>query len=289
MPAAGRQLGEFTWIQVRRRAWSERHTATYRNGGYDAVWYEPRGRPVVTDVDFTATLPGLAALHLGGEIADDSLAPAVQVRKLVLESSAHNRLDLSDLSGSLVDLTSSWRPGMESIGSLARLRCVTIDNWKAPDLEILSGLTALEFVRLQMRRGHRLAVSGLPASPGPKKLWIEGGTLGGDLRGIPPLVESLVFDGCRGLDLGALRGFPRLRELRVENCQAVPSLAPLTEHPSLQRLTLWNTAVEDDDLSPLIRVPQLRSLGIDQRTSFSHGREDIVRERRGLDLPPLDF
>lgn len=289
MSELDQQLKELKWIQVRRRVWSERNTTAYTNGRYNAVWYEPHRQSIATDVDFTASLPGLAALHLGGEIVDDSLPDDVQVWKLVLESSARNRLHLVQLSGSLVDLTLSWRPGIESVGSLARLRQLTIDNWKAPDLAILSDLTVLSFVRLQMRRGHRLAVSGLPGSLELKKLWIEGGTFEGGLLGVPPSIESLVFNGCRNLDLSALQGLPRLQELRVENCQIVPTLESLADHPSLQQVTLWNTAVEDDDLSPLVRVPHLRCLGIDQRSSFSHTREDIVQERRQLKMSPLDF
>ena len=148
------------------------------------------------------------------------------------------------------------RPPLTDISPLARLREldeVTLYDCQVRDISPLAELTGL----------RHLTISGgpefLPCDLTPLK---ELQTLSlhttprCNMPKLPGKLSSLSVSEID--DLECLRGMESLVGLRLDNNPNLSDLAPLTDCPSLERLSLVDTAVSD--LSPLAGHPSLKEL-----------------------------
>ena len=92
-----------------------------------------------------------------------------------------------------------------------------------------------------------------------------------------PRLTDVEITGCRKLrDLGGLAAAPSLRDLELDNCPRLETLAPLAQIANLSLLGLvGSTAAADGRLAFLTQLPQLTGLGVERLKGFDMARAEL--------------
>ncbi len=97
-------------------------------------------------------------------------------------------------------------------------------------------------------------------------------------------LEKLVLERCTGLDnLGFTRALRGLRFLDISDVKDVASLEPLRDLRGLETLlAAGSTRILDGDLSPLIGLPRLATIGMRSRRDYTPPLRTVLLDR-GID------
>lgn len=90
-------------------------------------------------------------------------------------------------------------------------------------------------------------------------------------------LRSLTLERVKLDDYGRLGKLPRLESLGMINCGSVRSLDFLRSNSELRHIALHGTVVEDNDLSPLDRLPQAVTRYVQPRKGYNRRFVDSVQ------------
>lgn len=280
------EQGRWKALSTGRKRWTSDHTRLYIEHGYNSVDYAVYGELARgEDLSFLRDLPGLKGLSLDGDIRDDTVVfDLYQLEGLTNFLPIKKPLRLERLSR-LEDLSLRWRPGMESVAPLQRLTYIEGYRWAGESLESLGDKPELDFLRLEIKRKHRLSLKGVRGLTKLRKLWLAYGetTDWQEVASVPSLQE-IVVDGCKGIDLEAVCQLPNLRILRIINGGSLASLAPLRNVPTLEEFAS-DSDVVDGEMTPLLELPNLEYIAVSNKKHFSHTQEKIEAIRLAAGLP----
>lgn len=233
----------------------------------------------ISDLSFLKDFPDLLYLEIDGH--------KQRINPRALDGLANLRgLKISDASGGidfrcfpeLEHFWGDWHPEHRNIGTCRELRRLNVWHFNPPsrDLAELAGLVRLEDLGLVQTNIASLA--SIEALEDVRYLQIARA----------PKLESL----------DALSGHESIREMDFETLKGIKSYEPITAIHKLRRLMLFKgapmpnlkwmaglkhldffsfveTNVVDGDLSPLLRLPCLRSVGTMDKKHYSHTSDEL--------------
>ncbi|MDA0161090.1 hypothetical protein OM076_12495 [Solirubrobacter ginsenosidimutans] len=233
------------------------------------------------DLSFLARLPALRGLVLNaGEVRD--LGPVSQLRgleTLTLNTVSKPRMELDFTAfPHLRTLRMYFNAGFESVFACTSLESLFVFGPPDPDLTRFGALPALR--RLELSQGRKVtSTAGVGANVEFLGLYMQGALEA--LDGLPAGLTVLAIEGAKKLE--ALPALPsRLTRLKVANCGDIASLAPLRGLDQLEEFFAWeSTKVLDGDLSVLLELPRLRSIGLRDRREYRPRVPEIEEALRG--------
>ncbi|WP_028063370.1 hypothetical protein [Solirubrobacter soli] len=231
------------------------------------------------DLSFLAQVPRLRGLVLnGGGVRD--LSPVARLgalETLTLNTPSKPKLPLDfGAFGALKTLRMYWNPGFESVFDCGSLESLFVFGPPDADLTRFGAFGRLR--RLELSQGRKLtSTAGLGASVRFLGLYQQGAL--SELADLPPL-EVLAIEGCK--QLAEIVTVPTLRSLKVANCGDIASLAPLRGLTHLEEFFAWeSTRVLDGDLSVLLELPRLRTIGMRDRREYRPRVAEIEEALQG--------
>jgi hypothetical protein len=235
----------------------------------------------IPDVDFLRELPGLRSVRLNGDIRDISAVFEVSgLRRLDLLHCRPPALVHFDRLPALEVLDFTWGPdGGETIESLGALRSLYLAEWRGDRLPL--GKSPLRELRLEAGRKAVLRWADLePVTETLEEVDIDSAELLGDESVTLPSLRRVKLERCKVPDLGFLSGAGALRQLELEGCGAIASLAGLAGLPRLEVLLIsGNTNIVDGDLEMLYQLPALREVALERgRPHYSRKPAEIRRD-----------
>jgi hypothetical protein len=180
---------------------------------------------------------------------------------------------------------------MDVLGQLASLRELYLDDWR-PGAESIFALAGLVKIGVQKYKYRNL--QGMECWQKLHELWLNSGNVE-NLSGIPRTVENLRLTNLRKLtDLTALTATPFLKDLRLEGCKQVNSLAGLEGCRRLRLLAIARGGAIAS-LEPLRNLDSLEYIAIADGTFVENGQVDalyslpnlstlIISKKSGVDL-----
>jgi hypothetical protein len=193
---------------------------------------------------------------------------------------------------SLEALSVNWQPKkMVGLFEHTGLRKLLIDSYPHEDLSPLAGMTGLEFLEVRSKRALR-SIRGLQRHPRLEVLQVVFGPhleLGADER-LPPTIEKVEFYSCKSLArIDPLGRLPKLRDVKLDKCGHIESLAPLHHCRELTDLACYDTPSDDGDMTFLADMPKLIDLRMQWRKHFKPERSviDAVVMRNRESCPNL--
>ncbi|TDK25062.1 hypothetical protein E2F46_07805 [Luteimonas aestuarii] len=230
-------------------------------------------------LDFLRNLPIRQLVILDRGVKDlepiYSLAPTLQLLELTTNPSL--TLDLSRLE-LLTSLGADWAQVKDSIAGARRLRYLFLLRYDRPDISPLSSLSRL--VGMTMKDKPRLrSLDGLAELHNIKELSIfSAGQLDdtGALKDVET-IESLELQSCGRLssisDISCCLG---LKSLNFSECGEIDSLSSIRNLARLETLYLFGTTnIKDGDLTPLLELPRLHELRMQDRRHYNPRVKDI--------------
>jgi hypothetical protein len=180
---------------------------------------------------------------------------------------------------SLEALSVTWQDNkMTGLFEHTGLRKLLIDNYPYVDLSPLAGMTGLERLEVRSRRNLR-SVAGLERLPRLRQFGVVFGphlTIQRDDR-LPPSIEKVDFYSCKSLSrIDPLGRLPWLKDVRLDKCGHIESLAPLRQCRELTDLLCFDTISDDGDMAFLAQMPKLIDLRMQWRKHFRPEKEVIT-------------
>jgi hypothetical protein len=246
--------------------------------------------PPLPDADTVTNLTGLQslyALHAVGKL-DLNALNGPQMRNLAFDHWRIANIQALERMTGVEQLSAHlFRDPLDAVGRMANLRYLNIRG-PAKGWAKLAGNTLLKEAHLidvdianlkrwkSWRRLRLLTLSGrgVKSLSGLENLEsLEALTLLNTrtnelkpLRELPQLASLTLRMPAAGLDLDSIAQVPRLRFLEIDDASnsdsdifRVPTLKPIEKAAALEEVLL-RCAVEDGDLTPLARLPQLRKV-----------------------------
>jgi Leucine-rich repeat (LRR) protein len=235
------------------------------------------------DLSFLGDLTGLLAFEIFdfGIRNIEAVHCLVGLRRLGLTTYCSTAIDFSAFR-QLESCSFEWRPNATSLFSCLTLRNLFINRYPGRNVTPVTQLVNLESLAIL-----NAPVENLEGLNLLKKLrTLRMGNLKRlmSLRGIEGLteLEELTIQSCRGvISIEEVASLHRLRKLHLSNDGRVESLAPLDRLAALESVVFdESTNIVDGDLSPLVRQKHLSNLSFQNRTHYSHRREDFAAYRR---------
>jgi hypothetical protein len=220
------------------------------------------------DLSFLGRLPGLRGLVLNaGAVRDLSAVQALaSLETLTLNTPSKPRLSLDFGAFPLLErLRMYWNPGFESVFSCRRLETLFVFGPPDADLARFGEMSGLK--RLELSQGRKLVSSA--GAPGTLEFLGLYQQASFESLVVPPALRVLAIESCKKLaSLDAVAGLA-LTRLKAANCGDIASLAPLRGMDELREFFAWeSTRIVDGDLSVLLELPALRSIGLQERREY---------------------
>lgn len=244
--------------------------AAFRQAGALGGRYQGLRVEGVTDLSFLAEFPLLLYLELVGDTrVNTPLLDGLQnLRGLYLESPGAG-VDFACFP-ELEVFSGGWHAGHRNFARARELRRLRLRNFRpqAADLSDLAHLTRLEDLELTQTTVTSLA--GLETLEDLRYLEVVTASKLASL-------DALASPGCgvRELTLSKAKSIPsyrplasvsHLRRLKLSSCASMPDLRWTAGLNRLDLFTFVETDVADGDLTPLLGLPRLRSVGtLDKR------------------------
>lgn len=236
------------------------------------------------DLKFLAELPHLRALRIL-DFKIQSVEPIHFLHDLrALEVLTYCRTEIRfSAFPRLEDCGLEWRPKATSLFDCMTLKALFVNNYDGKNTNPFVQLTNLESLALLNAPIEDL--HGLAALEKLRSLRLANLKRLTSLAGIERLagLEELEIHTCRRIrsidEIGSLR---RLRKLHLNNDGDIESLKPLAKLTGLESVLFYeSTNIVDGDLSPLLGQRNLSRVSFQNRSHYSHRREEFGSAYRG--------
>lgn len=232
-------------------------------------------------IDFIEGLP-IGRLDLLARSVTD-LSPvyslASTLEELRVESDPRAVIELESLPR-VRTLAASWPQVRASILFARQAEDLVLAPYSEPDLEPLSALTSLTSLVMKDCRGLR-SLDGAEAFTWLLRLGIFPAPGLADIsaleRSRPAAMQVLRLAKCSKVpDITPVAGCVSLQFFDLSEGGEIPSVAPLSELLSLERLYLYgSTKIADGDLGPIARLPRLKDFRMQNRRGYSPSVKEI--------------
>lgn len=230
------------------------------------------------DLRFLEKLKGLRSLQLlDFRVKDISpIVRLVDLENLKLVGYFSSQIDFSRFSR-LKSCVLEWWPNIRGLFECKGLRVLSVNRFSKNDMAPFAQLENLESLTLLNAPIDDIrAVSALKKL---RKLRLGNLRRLKSLQGIESLnlLEELDIDTCKAISsLHEVEGLSQLRKLYINNGGNIASLKPLEKIPHLETVGFYEgTNIVDGDLSPLLKLHDLRRISFMNRKHYSHRREDF--------------
>ena len=222
--------------------------------------------------------------------SDGDVAALPDLRHLSLGTYSDDAVDFR-VFRRLERLYLNWRPNAETAFECPSLRSLSVAGCPLTNLGPLSGLSALEGLRIASAR-KLISLDGVQHLPNLRTLWLLDDRALVDLEALADTGSSLTelwLSSCRKVTaIDAVARHRDLRRLALIDCGRIASLAPLAGLPMLEEFWFYGTTViEDGDMTPLLAMPALQRVAFAPRRHYTHRNEDIERLRGLTESDPL--
>lgn len=176
-----------------------------------------------------------------------------------------------------------WRPKATSLFDCMTLKELFVNRYDGKNTDSFSKLVNLESLAILNAQINDLY--GLSALMKLRHLRLANLKRLASLVGIERLtsLEELEVHTCRRIRSIAEIGYlPRLRKLHLSNDGDIDSLKPLAKLAQLESILFYeSTNIVDGDLSHLLNQKNLASVSFQNRSHYSHRREQFGPDRKG--------
>jgi protein phosphatase 1 regulatory subunit 7 len=216
---------------------------------------------------------GLIIVVVGKDFDITDISSFKDLELLVL-SKPSGAVDVSAFP-KLREFSADWHPAIKIAGSNT-LTNLSLLGYGPKQRDLSELLSQTNLTSLELTRPHLRSLAGLNRLQDLRHLDISF-MRGIDLRALEGLekIESVALESCSQLENTASLGkLKSLRQIKINDCRAVPSISFVSDLPLLEDLRFVGTTVEDGNLEPLLR---LKSAGFDDRGHYSHNSDEIDR------------
>jgi internalin A len=228
-----------------------------------------------SDLSFLSGEWGIRRLNLLDRSISD-LTPisrlGAALSDLSIEAAPDAELDLS-AHPHLYSLAGEWCLIREALSATSELRTIATWSFDEADLHAVRDMVHLE--RLTLKDAPLLAsLSGVSDLPSLTRLEVIGAPRLTDINDLSAVANTLTYlglQGCARLEsIDDLEDLVNLRFLGLGDCGDIATLAPLAGMRHLEKLYAWgSTRILDDDLSCLARLPELKEVRMQDRSSYA--------------------
>jgi hypothetical protein len=220
------------------------------------------------------TISDLTPLARLGQTLDD----------LYVEAAPDARIDLAALPH-LRTVEAAWDAIRDTLYGPDYLTGLVTFGYEEPDLEPLAAQPSLQTIRLET--ADRLeTLAGIERLPTVTSLRVLGAR---QLHDIDPVeaaretLRELELQSCPSInDIAPIATLTELRLLGINNCGRIRSIEGVENLAKLEILLGWeSTRIEDNDLSPLLRLPRLREIRIRDRRDY-RPRLAAIKDQLGI-------
>jgi Leucine-rich repeat (LRR) protein len=186
----------------------------------------------------------------------------------------------------LVECGLEWRRGASSLFDRVGLKKLFVNRFTGSSADPFGRLRNLESLGILGSPIKRL--DGLRPLKNLRSLRLGALRVLETLNGIEELVrlEKLEVNTCRKIvSIKEISSLANLRELYLDNMGDIESLKPLESLRKLRCLTfVGSTKIADGDLSPVLKLQNLEKISFQNRSLYSHRREDFDFGKRALGM-----
>lgn len=240
-----------------------------------------------SQIDFLRECPSIESLSLEGPNLKNlsGLYHLKELKILSINDTAPSlAIDFSQLTG-LEGIYGTLPPKAAGIGSLRNLKRIRIWGYKpkGKDLKEFTELKALEDLELISSN-----ITSLEGIQGSKKLYRLGLFRMRNLADISAIQQ--LSGNLKDLDIGSAKKIAdfspigkvqSLEYLALNNCGTIPSIRFITQLPLLKGVRLWDSTVEDGDVSPCLKLDYAYF------TNKKHYSHKLIEKERSDDGPSL--
>jgi hypothetical protein len=261
--------------------WTPAAAETIRRGEADGLWLNYARGYAEPDLSFLPAGLGIRRLLvLDRQVSD--LSPlerlADSLEELTVDAATEAAVDLEALPH-LTSLAAGWQQVRDSIESAVGLRYLSLQHYDERDLATLAHLEELRELRL-LRAPALSSLSGTSCLARLRVLSLRRVFMLPDLDGVEQMtmLEELELEGCTSItNLDPISMLSRLRVLYVNDCGKIDSLAPVADL-NLEVFLGWGTTnIADGDLSPVERLPNLKTFRMKSRRHYRPTVAEIQR------------
>jgi Leucine-rich repeat (LRR) protein len=230
------------------------------------------------DLSFLTSLPELAVFWIIHRTIDD-ISPIHglhELRSLKVDTYCDTPIDFSQFP-QLQHCYIEWRKNVSSLFDRPHLKELFINKYDKKVTDAFASLHQLEQLSLA-----NASVEELGGLAGLAHLWFLGlyrARRLSSLRGIESLstLTTLEIQDCTRIDsLEEISELTNLRRLLFTDVGTVRSIRFVDGLRNLEEVLFYgSTNVEDGDLSPLTRLPNLKNLAFQNRRHYSHKQDDF--------------
>ncbi|MGH3133444.1 MAG: hypothetical protein ACRDNY_06825 [Gaiellaceae bacterium] len=196
---------------------------------------------------------------------------AESLEDLSVQAAPPAELDLG-LVPRLRALGAEWALIRSTLNELDELQNVV--TWRFDEVDLHAFRDHVELQRLTIKDAPLLeSLDGASNLPGLEVLSIVGAPRLHDIGDVVDLgatLEEFELERCRSLSaIDDVASLVNLRFLGVSDCRDIESFAPIEQLQRLEVLYAWgSTRVVDGDLSPLVHLPHLREIRMQDRREY---------------------
>ena len=171
-----------------------------------------------------------------------------------------------------------WYPKATTVFDCQNLTSLNVVNYPDEDLGNLESMRKLQ--RLQLTSRKLTSLSGVEHLTLLSTLDIAGCVKLESLTGLSACerLETIEIEGSKKIrDISSLGELRALRKLFLIDCGEIDTLLPLVNCKLLESIVfVGDTVVKDGMLTPLLGLPNLKTMQFADRAHYSHRRDQII-------------
>jgi hypothetical protein len=247
------------------------------------------------DLNFLSSIPQLKALYLQDSIPGISTIQSLNELQWLLLPESKQKLDLSNFP-KLEVIRGSWNSKLKNLSSCNSLHTISLSKYNPinKDIREFSYLSKLE--ELEINQSTIECLKGVEKIANLRSLEVSYMPRLQDISSISGLkcsLEKLRFRNCKKVaSFEVIDELEHLKELGINNCGDVTSIKFIEYLKRLEHFSFVNTNVVNGDLSPCLKLKNLRHVGFLDKRHYSHKLSEIEAnlksrsKKKGL---PSDF
>lgn len=242
------------------------------------------------DVDFLSDFNFIEYLNIVHQPLGDTKAinSLHGLKSLVLYAYFFTEIDFNNFPNLQECSILHWTPNAKNLFNCTKLKILHINSYKKDDLSELNGLKLLE--KLRIDNSQLTSLNGLQKLTKLKELNLGLLTKLTSIDNIKdtPSLEKLNIQSCKKIPYDTLWGIKSLRWLNLSDVGNIPTIKGIERLNKLEEVYLvGDTKILDGDLSPLLKLPSLKKVGVAHLSHYKPTSLEIEAKVEKKDLKAL--